>query len=221
MFSPRDLHSQADGVVEVGAVEGRDRRPGEVVGPGGRLQPRVGVDTLDHGCVDAGAAGEDEVAVVGQSEVDLARPPLVGHGQQVLGRVDDVVGDAKRAADDVGRAAGNHRDRHVGPRQPVDHLVQRPVAAKGNNHVVAVIAYLPPDLGRMVLCLGLDRFHLVAPLQRVDHEVLEPIGDRRRVWVDDDQHPLLGGLPGDAGTNSCRHPEGPWQKNSSSSFPLG
>jgi hypothetical protein len=38
--------------------------------------------------------------------------------------------------------------------------------------------------------LGVHRVDLVAALQRVDDEVLEPIGHRRRVRVDDDQHPL-------------------------------
>ena len=42
-----------------------------------------------------------------------------------------------------------------------------------------------------LLRLGDDRLHVVAALQRVDDEVLEPIRDRRRVRVDDDQHPLL------------------------------
>jgi len=62
----------------------------------------VSVDPLDHGRVDAGAAGEDEISAVGHAEVDLSRSPLVDHSQQVLGCVDDVVGDAERAADDVG-----------------------------------------------------------------------------------------------------------------------
>ena len=190
------LDPQPDGVVQVAAVEGGDRRPAVVIGPGPRLQPRVGVDPLDHGRVDPDPAGEDEVAVVDHAEVDLARRPLVGQRQQVLGRVDDVVGDAERAADDVGRAAGQHRDRHVGAGEAVGDLVQRPVAAEGDDHVVAVVADLAADLGRVVLRLGRDRLDLIAPLQRVDDQVLEPVGDRRRVRVDDDQHPLLGaGLP--------------------------
>ena len=115
------------------------------------------------------------MAIVDLAEVDLARLPVVGQRQQVLGRVDDVVGDAQRAADDVGRAARQHRDRDVGPREPVGDLVQRPVAAKGDDHVVAVVAHLAPDLGRVVLRLGVDRLDLIAALQRVDHEVLEPV----------------------------------------------
>jgi hypothetical protein len=123
----------------------------------------------------------------------------------VLCRVDDVVGDAQRAANNVGRAAWQHRYRYVGPGQSVDHLVQRSVAAEGNDDVVAVIAHLAPDLGRVVLGLGRDRFDLEAPLEGVDHEVLESIRDRRRVRVDDDQHPLLGGLSQLSGADSAGH----------------
>ena len=187
------LDPHPHGVVEVAAVEGGESRPAVVVGAGPRLQPRVGVDPLHHGGVDPDPAGEDEMAPVDGAEVDPARRPFVGQRQQVLGRVDDVVGDAEGAADDVGRAARQHRDRHVGPGEPVDHLVQRPVAAEGDDDVVAVVAHLAADLGGVVLRLGRHRLDLVAPLQRVDDEVAQPVGDRRRVGVDDDQHPPLGG----------------------------
>ena len=70
----------------------------------------MGVDALDDGRVDPDPAGEDEVALVDDAEVDLARRPVVGQREQVLGRVDDVVGDAERAADDVGRAARQARE---------------------------------------------------------------------------------------------------------------
>ena len=88
---------------------------------------------------------------------------------------------------------GQHRDRDVGAGEAVGDLVQGPVAAEGDDDVVAAVADLAADLGRVVLRLGGDRLDLVAALQRVDDEVLEPVGDRRRVRVDDDQHPLLRG----------------------------
>ena len=138
-----------------------------------------------------GAAGEDEAAAVGDPEVDLARLEAVGEPEQVLGRVDDVVGDPERAGDDVGRAAGQDRDRDVGAGEAVGDLVQGPVAAEGDDEVVAAVARLAADLGRVVLRLGRDRLDLVAALERVDDEVLEPVRDRGRVRVDDDQHPLL------------------------------
>ena len=159
--------------------------------PARALSLRVGVDALDDRGVEPGAAGEDEAAPVGDPEVDAAGAEVVGEPEQVLGRVDDVVGDPERAADDVGRAARQHGDGDVGAGEPVGDLVQRPVAAEGDDDVVAAVAGLAPDLGRVALRLGVDRLDLVAALERVDDEVLEPVRDRRRVGVDDDQHPLL------------------------------
>ncbi len=126
------------------------------------------------------------------AEVDPARRPLVYHCQQVLGRVDDVVGDAEGATDDVGRAAGQHRDWNVRAGEAVGNLVQGAVAAEGDDDVVSVIAYLAADLSGVVLRLGGDGLDLVTALQRIDDQVLEPVGDGRRVGVDDQQHPLLG-----------------------------
>src|SRR6187551_2915156 len=152
------------------------------------------VDSLDHGGVDAHPAGKDEVALTRPAQIDLSGCPIVEHGEQVLGRVDDVVRDAKGAADDIGGAAGQYRYRHVGAGEAVSDLVQRAIAAKRHDDVITVVAYLAADLGGVVLRLGGDGLHLIATLQRVDDEVLEPIGDGRRVRVDDQQHPLLGGL---------------------------
>ena len=87
---------------------------------------------------------------------------------------------------------GQHRDRDAGAGEAVGDLVQRAVAAEGDDDVVAAVAGLAADLDRVVLRLGVDRLDVVAALERVDDEVLEPVGDRRRVRVDDDQHPLLG-----------------------------
>src|SRR3954447_13941091 len=105
----------------------------------------------------------------------------------MLGRVDDVVGYAERAADDVGRSTRQHRDRYVGPGKSVGDLVQGPVAAEGDNDVVAVVAHLAAALGGVILRLGFGCLHLEAPLQRVDDQVLEPLGDGRRVGIDDYQ----------------------------------
>ena len=76
-------------------------------------------------------------------------------------------------------------------REAVDDLVERPVAAEGDDDVVAAVARLTADLDRVSASLGVDRGHVVAALQRVDDEVLEPVGDGGRVWVDDHQHPRL------------------------------
>ena len=118
------------------------------------LHPRVGVDLLGGGGVEAGAAGEDEAPAVGDAEVDRARLEAVGAAEQVLGGVDDVVGDAERPRDDVGRAAGQHRDRDVGAGEPVGDLVERAVPAEGDDDVVAAVDRLAADLGGVVLRLG-------------------------------------------------------------------
>ena len=89
--------------------------------------------------------------------------------------------------------------RDVGAGEAVGDLVQRAVAAEGDDDVVAALAGLAADLDRVVLRLGVDRLDVVAALKRVDDQVLEPVGDRRRVGVDDDQHPLLRGARGRLG----------------------
>ena len=106
-------------------------------------------------------------------------------------------------ADDVGGPAGEHRDGDVGAGQPVGDLVQGAVAAEGHDDVVSAVLRLPPDLDRMLGGLRVDGLDVVAGLERVDDQVLEPIRDRGRVRVDDDQHPLLlrAGLERDGG---CR-----------------
>ncbi len=72
----------------------------------------------------------------------------------MLGRVDDVAGDAEAPADDVGRAARKHRHRDVGAGEPVGDLVERAVAAERDDDVVAAVDRLAADLGRVVLSLG-------------------------------------------------------------------
>ena len=151
----------------------------------------MGVDPLDHGCVQPDPAREDEAAAVATAEVDLAGPEVVGEPDQVLGGVDHIIGDAERPADHIGRSAGKDGDGHVGPGQPVGHLVEGSVAAKGDDDVVAAVAGLPADLDGVLRGLGVDRLDVVAGLERVDHEVLEPVRHRRGVRVDDDQHSLL------------------------------
>src|SRR5581483_10323124 len=131
-------------------------------------------------------AGEDEVAAVTPAEVDLARPEVVREADQVLGRIDYVVRDTEGPADDVGRAAGKDGDRHVGPCQAVCDLVEGAVTAEGDHEVVTAGPRLAADLDRVLRRLGVDRLDVVASLERVDDQVLEPIRDRRRVRVDDD-----------------------------------
>ena len=169
-----------------------DRHPREEVGAEARLQARVGVDALDHARVEAEAGGEGEAAAVDDAEVDLARAPVVGHREQVLGRVDEVAGDAEHLAEHVGRAARQAAQRGGGAEQAVGGFVDRAVAAEGDDDVVALVRGLAAELGRVAARLGVDRVDLEAALQRVDDEVAQAVGDGRRVRVDDDQHPPPG-----------------------------
>jgi hypothetical protein len=164
----------------------------------------MAVDALDHARVEPRAGGEGEPALVHARDVDRPRRPGVGQREQVLGGVDHVVGDAEHAHVDVGRAAGQHAQRRVGPRQAVDHLVDRPVAAERHDDVVALARGLAAELGRMALALGVDRLDLVAALERVDHEALQAVRHRRRVRVDDDQHPLGGASRPSAAASAIR-----------------
>ena len=179
-------------VAQVLRVEARDRGLG--VEPAARtgLEPRVGVHALGGRGVEPGAAGEDEVAPVGESQVDLPGREAVGQAEQVLGGVDDVVGDAESA----GRPRWSSR--RAGPRRArrCRRGRSRPRSACRRRRRRRRCRSPPSRASRqisrgVVLRLGRDGLDLVAALERVDDQVLEPVGDRRRVGVDDDQHPLL------------------------------
>ena len=107
----------------------------------------------------------------------------------MLRGVDDVGGDPEHAAVHVRRAARQRDERGARAGQPVRHLVDRAVAAEGDHDVVALERGVAAQLGRVPLALRVDGLDLVAALERVDDELLEPHGHRRRVRVDDDQHP--------------------------------
>ena len=140
--------------------------------------------------VDPVAARVGEGAPVGGAEVDLARAPVVGHAEQVLGRVDDVAGDAEHLAQHVRRAAGQAGDRRRAAGEAVGDLVDRPVAAEGDDDVVALAGRLAAQLGGVAARLRVDRLDLVAPVQRGDDEVAQPRRHRGRRRVDDHEHLL-------------------------------
>ena len=122
--------------------------------------------------------------------------PVVGHRQQMLGRVDQRPGDAEHLAEHVGRAARQAGERGGGAEQAVGGLVDGAVPAEGDHHVVALVGGLAAELGRMAAGLGVAGVDLEAAAQGVDDEVAQAVGDRRGVGVDDDQHALLWqGLP--------------------------
>ena len=152
----------------------------------------MGVDPLGRRRVEAGAAGEDEVAAVGEPEVDPARLEVVGEAEQVLGRVDDVVGDPERAGRRrwSSRRAGPRRGRRCrrARSRPRSGCRRRRRRRRGRSRRRAPRGRSRSRGSAASVVDGLD---VVAALERVDDEVLEPVGDRRRVRVDDDQHPLL------------------------------
>ena len=152
----------------------------------------MGIHALDDGGVEPGAGGEHEMAVVHATEVHAPRLELVGHAQQVLGRVDHVVRDPERARPDVGGAAGQGGERRARAHEAVGRLVHGAVAAERHDHVVALDRCLAADLGRVAALLRVDRLHRVARAERVDHEVAQPVRHRRGVRVDDDEHASLG-----------------------------
>ncbi len=86
-------------------------------GPSRAFMLRVRVDALDDARVETETRGEREAAAVDDAEVDLARAPVVGHRQQVLGRVDDVAGDAEHLGEHVRRAARQAAQRGGGAEQ--------------------------------------------------------------------------------------------------------
>ena len=149
------------------------------------------VDPLDDAGVEPDARGEHEVAAVDDARVDPPRLEVVGDPQQVLGRVDDVVRDAEHPAEDVGRAARQAGQRRVRADEAVRRLVHGAVAAERHDDVVALGGRLAAEHRRVVARLGVDRLDGVAALERVHDEVLQPVGDRRRVRVHDHEHPLL------------------------------
>src|SRR5215218_3780097 len=72
-----------------------------------------------------------------------------------------------------------------------NHATQICREAAREGYDVVVARRLATDLRGVVGALGVHRLELVARLERVDDEVAQPVGDRRRVGVDDHQHPLL------------------------------
>src|SRR6185312_7647677 len=68
----------------------------------------------------------------------------------------------------------------------------RSVATERHHHVVALRRGLAAQLGGVVAGLGVHGVDVIAPAQGVDDEILQAVGDRRRVRVDDDQHAAAG-----------------------------
>ena len=114
--------------------------------------------------------------------------------EQVLGRLDQLSGNAEYLAEHVRRAPGRQRQRRGRAEQTVGGLVDRAVAAEGHDHVIALVRRLAAQLGGVTTGLGVDRVNLEPTLQGVDDEMAQAVGNSRRVRVDDDQHAPLDRL---------------------------
>ena len=86
---------------------------------------------------------------------------------------------------------GRQAERGGGAEQAVGGFVDGPVAAEGDDHVIALVRGLAAQLGGVPAGLGVHGVDLEAALQRVDDEMAQAVGDRRGVGVDDDQHAPL------------------------------
>src|SRR3712207_5213395 len=104
-----------------GFVNSRSRR---CLGSEPELTPmRIGVPS-------SLARAATSATLSGPPMFDPPRPPVVGQAQQVLGGVDDVVGDPEHAAVDVGGSAGEAGERGTRAGQAVRGLVDGAVAAE-------------------------------------------------------------------------------------------
>ncbi len=122
---------------------------------------------LDDARVEADAGVEREVPAVDDADVDFAHAPVVGHREQVLGRVDELAGDSEHLREDVRRAAGQRAERGVGAEQAVGGFVDGAVAAEGDDDVIALVRGLAAQLGRVSARLGVYGVDFEAALQRV------------------------------------------------------
>ena len=146
-----------------------------------------------------GSEHRPALAAVHQSDPPPRLAPAVRAEQadQLVGGLDGVRTDAQCSGEDIGRAAGHHRNggqvarrRAVRPRcaqQSVDHFVHRAVAAVHDDHVGAVAAGGLGDLDGVAAMVGVgdDEFH--PALQGVGQQVAAGRGRRRGVRVHD-QH---------------------------------
>ena len=118
--------------------------------------------TVAHdGGVEADAGVEAEEAPVDLAEPD--RPEVAGvdaAGEQLDGR-DRVVGQADRAGEHVGRAAGQHAERGVGAGDAGGDLVERAVAAEADDDVDAAAGGVVGEAGGVAAPVRLDELDVV------------------------------------------------------------
>ena len=115
--------------------------------------------------------------------------PRAERPQQLVGRVDRVGREAERPRVDVGRAAGERRERGVGVQEPVGGFVQRAVAGEHDDDVEPVVRGRAREAGRVAAPRRLGDLDLVLRGEQLaDHHALAG-RHRRRGRVDEEQDP--------------------------------
>ena len=118
---------------------------GEDVGEGAGAAFQPGVDAGDDGGVEADAGHEEEIASVGDAEVDAAAVALEDDTDGLCG----IFRDAGFVGPDVGGAAGDDGEGGVGAGEAVDDLVDGAIAAVGDDDVGVVGGGFARELGRL------------------------------------------------------------------------
>ncbi len=109
--------------------------------------------------------------------------------EQGAGRLDRIVGQPQRAGEHIGGAAGDHRQPgqpvRIGPvvQEPVDHLVDRAVAAEGDDEVEPLVRGLASQVPGVPAVLGGHRLQLHLAGQGMGQDVARARTGGRRCWV--------------------------------------
>ena len=151
----------------------------------------LSVEPLHRGGVEAGTAVDREGAPVRAADSD---PPR-GAGERLLDhaarRLHGVERQAERAHQDVRRAARQHAERDVGPREPVDDLVDRAVAGEDDHELhLSALHRLAGDLGRVAALERLQDVELEVGREGLLDDGEDGGGDGARDGVGDQQGAL-------------------------------
>ncbi|CAK7281072.1 hypothetical protein SGPA1_11865 [Streptomyces misionensis JCM 4497] len=137
----------------------------------------------------------------GQAEAHHPLPALAQGVQQGAGGLHGIVGQAERAGEDIGGAAGHDGESGqpvgvgAGVQQPVDHLVDGAVAAERHDHVdVVALRGLPAQVPGVPPVLGGHRLQLHLAGERVDQHITPACacGGSRRIDHEKSTHARQG-----------------------------
>jgi hypothetical protein len=153
------------------------------------------LDPGHHVGVQPKARGEREPSLVGTAEPDAALAAFAKQLEQVPGCLDAVVGHAYRPREHVRTAAGDDAEQGSGGagsarEQPIDYLVDRPVATEHEHHVVLGIGRVECELGRVTASLGLGHFEVDLGGERLRQDVTSSGASSGCLGVHDESGPL-------------------------------